>query len=91
MVRTIAVLCFFSVWPVSAQECNSWQQVSAHLKNYGQILAARAPTDGGNLMGIFVNPATDTWTVVRQVPLGCTAVLSQGIGWRWLSEKRPRS
>lgn len=71
----------------ASAECLTWQQMLGRLSQYGQIPVAHGLIRSATLTP-FVNP-DGVWTIVRRTPLGCTSVFAQGIGWRWLSRKRP--
>jgi len=92
----VIVLCLVAL-PSQAEECRTWPQMVERLAGYGQTPVQDALmgwTTGRRLilpnrLTVFVSPTDDQWTIVQQDPTGCTVKFGHGLGWKWLSARRP--
>lgn len=50
-------------------------------KQYGERLTAAGVESGGNLVQVYANTESGTWTIVVSIPNGPTCIVASGESW----------
>jgi hypothetical protein len=86
MVKRIALLiaCSFAAAPAWAQgvPCGRPEQIDRELRmRYGEHPAFQAISASGNLVSIYVNPSSGTWTVLTFPRPDVACMAAMGEAW----------
>jgi hypothetical protein len=84
MIRA-AILATILATPAMGQQCAPPGDVDAELaRNYGEILQAHGNADSGDVMAIYANLQTQTWTlIVISGDMACLVASGDGYSQRW--------
>ena len=85
MVRAAVIILIFLLWPLSVQSqqpslfCKPHAFILKVLKEkYGEHVMARAVNNKGEIVEIFRNPKTKTWTVIVTIANNLSCVVGSG-------------
>jgi hypothetical protein len=86
MFRAAVIILFFLLWPSSVQSqqssllCKPHAYVLKVLKErYGEHVMARAVNNKGEIVEIFRNPKTKTWTVIVTIANNLSCIVGLGL------------
>jgi len=90
MIRTAAVALAILATPAAAQVCLPLPVVIEGLADaVGEMPAARGLTPDGNIVTLWANPITGTWTLTVTCPDGRTCLLGAGIALETIAARLP--
>jgi hypothetical protein len=79
-MRMLAITAIMAATPAFAQmQCGGYADAVAHLSSeYGESLAVQGVDGAGNVVAMFANPDTGTWTALIVRPDGTACMVSSG-------------
>lgn len=79
-MKALAVIVALAATPALAQsQCGSTDQVAQLLAaNFGEVVQGLGLDASGNMMMVWANVATGTWTITASTPAGMTCVIGAG-------------
>lgn len=79
-MKALALVALVAASPASAQmQCGGYADAVAHLSSeYGESLAVRGMDGAGDVVEMFANPDTGTWTALIVRPDGTACMVAAG-------------
>jgi hypothetical protein len=80
MKYLLAALLAFAAYPALAiQQCNTRESILSQLeKNYGEVRLMAGLAGNGNMLEVFANTTTGTWTITATRPDEITCLIGSG-------------
>jgi len=81
----LAIAACIATSPVAAEDCGQLMSIDAYLESeWGETRTGVGMTgDPADLVALYVNPVTDTWTIVRTDARGNACMILAGSGWEF--------